>query len=171
MSPFLARKRKPTPPPQPLPVPPRHCRWVVLGTKCAPNEKMTDYTSTGPDGRQYVLCCAINQVAHARPGTPIMRQANPVAHSGPCIGPDYSRGCVTWGETGREVCLCSDPSGTVTSKSPCGQGSYACGTNPDGTIMCCNGRSGRQVMPMTPRMARRVRARVIWRNPTLARPF
>jgi hypothetical protein len=130
-----------------------------------------------------------NPVVAARPGTPLMRQANPVSvgamlsalagqtpaptsprsYDGICFHWDMMSGCYNvMGPRGAR-CICPSHTGTVTSKSPCGQGSYACGTNPDGSVMCCDGRSGRQVMPMTPRMARRARSRATWRNPGIAR--
>lgn len=83
------KPQPPKPPPQPLPLPPRHCRWIPLEQRCAPNEQMLDYTATGPDGNQYRLCCDINRLRRTVPGPlPPVPPPPPTPRAAECVPPE-----------------------------------------------------------------------------------
>jgi len=74
--------------------------------------------------------------------------ATPGTTRGVCMLQQIQGGCYTRiGDDFKATCVCpgGGPSGTVAPASPCGPGSYACGTNPDGTVMCCDSRTGKPI--------------------------
>lgn len=145
----------PGPTTPPLPVPPRHCRWILLEERCGPNEKMLDFTSTGPDGKAYQLCCDIvtrratrpTPAMAARPATPTTPRSRLVPIPGTMWTPEY-----------------------IAGVQSCGYYAYPCGTNPDGSVMCCEYTKPNPTLAATTRPAtaadRRAHKRALWMGQT-----
>lgn len=105
------------------------CIPKLIGPK--PSLAMMARPVTAADRRAHRRALWMGQTRSPVPTTPR-------GGSGACTTAQSIAGCISVPKPGTGWnCFCPDPRGAFTS-SPCGANQYACGTNPDGSIMCCS---------------------------------